>query len=121
MMEHRYGGFYLKYLIMMNNLEIIKELQKKNKELRRKLTIISKNNSKTDFSRGKRCWLCGNRNYLTKHHIIPKRFNPQCNMKIPLCKECHILLHKNYSNSLFYYNNYKPKGNKLQWKKTLGY
>lgn len=39
------------------------------------------------------CWRCGNKKHLTMHHIIPKALEPNVNLKIPLCKNCHKELH----------------------------
>jgi len=39
-----------------------------------------------------RCWLCGSKK-VTKHHSIPKKFNPLFNINIPLCRGCHDLVH----------------------------
>lgn len=39
------------------------------------------------------CWKCGNKKHLTMHHVIPKALEPNVNLKIPLCKDCHKELH----------------------------
>ena len=35
------------------------------------------------------CWICGKKESLTTHHVIPKHMSPLKNMTIPLCKHCH--------------------------------
>ena len=42
------------------------------------------------------CWLCGKTDVdITRHHAIPKKYNPRINIQIPLCWDCHDLLNKN--------------------------
>lgn len=46
-------------------------------------------------SGSKICWLCGDKDkQLTKHHILPKTLKPKFNMTIPLCIDCHSIIHK---------------------------
>ena len=44
------------------------------------------------------CWICGSRNDLEAHHIIPvshsRRFSLWKSNGITLCKNCHLLVHK---------------------------
>jgi len=39
-----------------------------------------------------RCYLCKLETLMTKHHIIPKRYNSTINATIEICKNCHELL-----------------------------
>lgn len=43
---------------------------------------------------GDECWICGIKENITKHHAIPKCFNPIRNLKVPLCKTCHKEVHR---------------------------
>lgn len=36
-----------------------------------------------------RCWVCGTKQNVTGHHILPKGMKPKKNKKIPLCNSCH--------------------------------
>lgn len=38
------------------------------------------------------CWVCGDVAE-DHHHAIPKRLKPLNNVHIPVCKDCHDLLH----------------------------
>lgn len=44
----------------------------------------------------KGCWRCGDipkKGSLTDHHAIPKWMKPIANVVVPLCVECHRLVH----------------------------
>ena len=41
------------------------------------------------------CWMCGKERRITMHHAIPKQFKPKNNRTIPLCDECHRVIHNN--------------------------
>ena len=36
------------------------------------------------------CWLCGTKENITLHHVIPLKKVPKNNFTIPLCEEHHI-------------------------------
>jgi len=41
------------------------------------------------------CWLCGRKDCLTEHHVIPQRYaGVAVNLKIPMCKNCQTIIHK---------------------------
>lgn len=35
------------------------------------------------------CPFCNNKELQTSHHILPERFFPDNNLKIPICRKCH--------------------------------
>ena len=40
------------------------------------------------------CFVCGSKKKkLTRHHLLPKCLKPCCNVVVPLCLECHRLVH----------------------------
>ena len=39
------------------------------------------------------CFMCGTNENVTRHHVIPKVYNPKRNVTIPLCKNCHQTIH----------------------------
>lgn len=39
------------------------------------------------------CFRCGTKNNITKHHGLAKHLKPQKNILIPLCRECHTVVH----------------------------
>ena len=41
-----------------------------------------------------KCWRCGKKQDITKHHILNKAWKPKNNLMIPLCKQCHQLIHE---------------------------
>lgn len=50
---------------------------------------------------GDECWICGIKfvkedkdKRKTFHHSIEKRYNPQINLKVPICQKCHHLINK---------------------------
>jgi hypothetical protein len=44
------------------------------------------------------CWLCGKKK-ITKHHVIPKCLHPLFNITIPVCRDCHDLLHDMFTKN----------------------
>lgn len=46
------------------------------------------------------CLSCGKLENITNHHCVPQRMNPKYNVEIPLCKECHKLLHSDDTNHI---------------------
>ena len=38
------------------------------------------------------CWLCGTKENITFHHVIPQEKAPKNRFKIPLCNEHHIVI-----------------------------
>ena len=56
------------------------------------------------------CVLCGTKENLTKHHVIPKSLKDNHeNLTITLCEECHRVPHATHHPSTF-----SPIGNKEQ-------
>ena len=55
---------------------------------------VSFHNVSVLLNTGSECWQCGVSNHLTKHHVIPVRMKPKRNLFIPLCKECHAMMHE---------------------------
>ncbi|MBE3094327.1 MAG: hypothetical protein IMZ52_04790 [Actinobacteria bacterium] len=41
-----------------------------------------------------KCYLCGINNGVQHHHAIPRALKPYQNIIIPLCKGCHLKIHK---------------------------
>ena len=40
------------------------------------------------------CWLCGREDLLTEHHAIPQKISGiKMNITVPVCKNCHDLIH----------------------------
>ena len=53
------------------------------------LKILDKELEITD----KRCLRCGTHENITRHHAIPQYIKPLENVVIPLCEECHKMVH----------------------------
>ncbi|MBU0959169.1 MAG: HNH endonuclease [Nanoarchaeota archaeon] len=47
-----------------------------------------------------KCYICGKKNKLTKHHILPRSYGGFENKEniVILCVECHRKFHKNVKN-----------------------
>ncbi len=41
-----------------------------------------------------KCLVCGNKAFLTQHHIIPQRHNPEKNAIVLICVECHNIINQ---------------------------
>ena len=101
---------------MEGNEEKIKELEIENEVLEEEL-----NNRLAQLARGKtaeneRCFICNSAEKLEWHHIIPsgeitaqKHYGNSSSLvdrlleeTIPLCKDCHMKVHKKYRNSNLY-------------------
>jgi hypothetical protein len=40
------------------------------------------------------CWICGRKEFLTRHHAIPQRvLAPSMNLTIPICENCVCVIH----------------------------
>lgn len=43
------------------------------------------------------CEICGEREFVNRkppHHVVPRRLNTNSTLRIWLCRECHVLIHK---------------------------
>ncbi len=49
------------------------------------------------------CWICGDQNHITMHHVIPIHMKPKRNIIIPICKPCHGRINSNDLNNLTAY------------------
>lgn len=49
------------------------------------------------------CWVCGNKNKTTEHHVIPLHIKPVMNMTVPLCGKCHKKVNQNDIAGLYAY------------------
>ena len=46
------------------------------------------------------CWMCGSdKKPVTKHHVLKREWMPVHNGTIPLCHECHALVHGGLSET----------------------
>ncbi len=66
------------------------------------------------LSFAKQCWLCGTNVGITEHHVIPKSMNPEYNMKIPLCRECHNKIERRRTLPIKNLSNIKNRINQLK-------
>ena len=46
------------------------------------------------------CFRCNTTKHVTKHHVIPQYLKPHQNVIIPLCRECHTILHSQDMNNI---------------------
>lgn len=37
----------------------------------------------------KECFVCGKHGKMQTHHTIPQQFNPENNITVPVCENCH--------------------------------
>jgi hypothetical protein len=65
------------------------------------------------------CSLCGGKNRIQWHHLVPKQYSGQFSETIPVCKICHRAIHQNITNKKFmlYWNTLEKL---LKYKFTYG-
>ena len=57
----------------------------------------------------KKCWNCGRKGKMTRHHVLNKAWHPHINLIIPLCKKCHKQIHKRTPDRIDKYEQYIKK------------
>lgn len=75
--------------------------------------------------KGETCWMCGTDKNVTRHHVIPKSFNPKKNMIIPLCRSCHDKIHRlpagnvEYHREVIHFNRVKQNDGSYKLQSTI--